>query len=175
MKWHIVYIVARGIVMPKSYNDILNGNALLSNLCSGVFFFLNHHNSGVFAALNFKYNLICEGLHYFSNHSKLMWFKGIFFFRWVQPLMMADFIGSSHRHEEGDLCPLMVCPGIFQRMEAVSLENNFSQACQVMEYLLDLHDRYMHYIIQKIKYVLFFWTQKWSWNLIASLLILLFY
>lgn len=56
--------------------------------------------------------------------------------------MMADFIGSSHRHEEGDLCPLMVCPGIFQRMEAVSLENNFSQACQVMEYLLDLHDRY---------------------------------
>lgn len=72
MKWHIVYIVARGIVMPKSYNDILNGNALLSNLCSGVFFFLNHHNSGVFAALNFKYNLICEGLHYFSNHSKLM-------------------------------------------------------------------------------------------------------
>lgn len=63
--------------------------------------------------------------------------------------MMADFIGSSHRHEEGDLCPLMVCPGILQRMEAVSLENNFSQACQVMEYLLDLHDRYMHYIIQK--------------------------
>lgn len=63
--------------------------------------------------------------------------------------MMADFIGSSHRHEEGDLCPLMVCPDIFQRMEAVSLENNFSQACQVMEYLLDLHDGYMHYIIQK--------------------------
>lgn len=31
--------VARGIVMPKSYNDILNGNALLSDLCSGVFFF----------------------------------------------------------------------------------------------------------------------------------------
>lgn len=55
---------------------------------------------------------------------------------------MADFIGSGHRHEEGDLCPLLVCPGILQRVEAVSLENNFTQACQVMEYLLDLHDRY---------------------------------
>lgn len=55
--------------------------------------------------------------------------------------MMADFIGSGHRHEEGDLCPLLVCPGILQRVEAVSLENKFSQACQVMEYLLDLHDR----------------------------------
>lgn len=61
--------------------------------------------------------------------------------------MMADFIGSGHRHEEGDLCPLLVCPGILQRVEAVSLENKFSQACQVMEFLLDLHDRY--YIIQK--------------------------
>lgn len=61
--------------------------------------------------------------------------------------MMADFIGSDHRHEEGDLCPLLVCSGILQRVEAVSLENKFSQACQVMEFLLDLHDRY--YIIQK--------------------------
>lgn len=72
MKWYIVYIVVRGIVMFKSYNDILNGNVLLFNLCSGVFFFLNYYNLGVFVVLNFKYNLICEGLFYFLNYSKLM-------------------------------------------------------------------------------------------------------
>lgn len=37
MKWHIVYIVARGIVMPKSYNDILNGNARDSKFCCPIY------------------------------------------------------------------------------------------------------------------------------------------
>lgn len=77
MKWYIVYIVVRGIVMFKSYNDILNGNVRDSKFCCLIyvveyFFFLNYYNLGVFVVLNFKYNLICEGLFYFLNYSKLM-------------------------------------------------------------------------------------------------------
>lgn len=56
---------------------------------------------------------------------------------------MAGLMDSGHRHE-GDLCPLLVCQDILQRVEAVSLDNNFSQPCQVMEYFLDLHDRFRH-------------------------------
>lgn len=37
MKWYIVYIVVRGIVMFKSYNDILNGNVRDSKFCCLIY------------------------------------------------------------------------------------------------------------------------------------------